>query len=208
MKLTSRQCAYHPDRKAANFCNMCGNAICDEDTKLEKKRVILCLTCYTDRRRMPPHSPNIIPKVTVADIHLLDYASGLVTGKVSENLHVKITPSVLDTILDRCKTSKLEVMGILTGQMQDQYVEADDFVHGPTGTEMNVQPKTEELAAMFQTLIQNGKRMVGWYHSHPGLGVFMSETDITTHRNLAQFGNLVALVIDPRNDQWKFFAFG
>jgi hypothetical protein len=64
------------------------------------------LTCYMDRRTLRD-SPNIVPKVTIADIHLLDYISGLVTGKVSENLHVRITPSVLDTILHRCRTSKL-----------------------------------------------------------------------------------------------------
>ncbi|CAG0935164.1 hypothetical protein TFLX_03996 [Thermoflexales bacterium] len=40
-------------------------------------------------------------------------------------------------------------------------------------------------------------RQVGWYHSHPGLGVFMSGTDLHTHRTVFNDGPFVAFVLDP-----------
>ena len=42
------------------------------------------------------------------------------------------------------------------------------------------------------------RKTLGWYHSHPGIGVFLSGTDEFTHRSF--FGNqpwYVALVVDP-----------
>ena len=39
-------------------------------------------------------------------------------------------------------------------------------------------------------------KIVGWYHSHPGHGSFMSQTDLDT-----QMQYKVAVVIDPINDQ-------
>jgi len=42
-----------------------------------------------------------------------------------------------------------------------------------------------------------GCEIVGWYHSHPGFGIFLSEHDLFIHRNF--FGDIsqVAYVIDP-----------
>jgi proteasome lid subunit RPN8/RPN11 len=44
--------------------------------------------------------------------------------------------------------------------------------------------------------IKNTK-MVGWYHSHPGHGAFMSVTDIRTQEQYFNFDHLVAIVDDP-----------
>lgn len=40
-------------------------------------------------------------------------------------------------------------------------------------------------------------RTIGWYHSHPGFGVFMSGTDIHTHRESFSSAPFVAIVLDP-----------
>jgi proteasome lid subunit RPN8/RPN11 len=38
--------------------------------------------------------------------------------------------------------------------------------------------------------------IIGWYHSHPGYGIFMSDTDIQTQSRFQQFSdNVVALVL-------------
>ncbi len=51
-----------------------------------------------------------------------------------------------------------------------------------------------------------GKRMVGWYHTHPRFGVFLSGYDAWLHRHFFDDPIQVALVIDPVNVQGGFFC--
>lgn len=53
--------------------------------------------------------------------------------------------------------------------------------------------------------IGRGKIVVGWYHSHPGIGAFFSGTDRSTQR--AFFGNHYSLgvVVDPYRDEWECY---
>ena len=48
--------------------------------------------------------------------------------------------------------------------------------------------------------------IVGWFHTHPGLGVFMSGTDRQTQRNFFSQPWQVSLVVDPRTEDIGFFA--
>lgn len=41
------------------------------------------------------------------------------------------------------------------------------------------------------------ERIVGWYHSHPNFGIFLSEHDLFVHRHVFADPSQVALVIDP-----------
>ena len=50
-------------------------------------------------------------------------------------------------------------------------------------------------------------RIVGWYHSHPGYGIFMSEIDMNTQGKLLQFSPfIIALVADPEINQFGIWA--
>jgi hypothetical protein len=50
------------------------------------------------------------------------------------------------------------------------------------------------------------KALVGWYHSHPDFGVFLSETDLEkTHRVLFAEPFQVALVYDPMRGRAGYF---
>lgn len=51
-----------------------------------------------------------------------------------------------------------------------------------------------------------GKKCVGWYHSHPGLGVFLSSQDVFIHRYFFREPYQVALVIEPKSDNGGFFG--
>lgn len=42
------------------------------------------------------------------------------------------------------------------------------------------------------------KRIVGWYHSHPGFGIFLSDYDLFIHRNFFAAPWQVAFVTDPK----------
>lgn len=51
-----------------------------------------------------------------------------------------------------------------------------------------------------------GLSVVGWFHSHPGLGVFMSATDQATQRAFYHHPWSLAVVVDPRSQRTGWFA--
>lgn len=50
-----------------------------------------------------------------------------------------------------------------------------------------------------------GLHVVGWHHTHPGLGVFLSGYDLFVHENFFRQPWQVALVVDPVAEQFSFF---
>ncbi len=49
-------------------------------------------------------------------------------------------------------------------------------------------------------------RIVGWYHSHPGFGVFLSEHDLFIQKNFFSSPGQVAWVYDPHTDEEGCFG--
>jgi hypothetical protein len=47
---------------------------------------------------------------------------------------------------------------------------------------------------------------VGWYHSHPSFGIFLSEHDLFIHRNFFSGPAQIAVVVDPINCTEGVFA--
>merc|ERR1712216_816731 len=87
----------------------------------------------------------------------------------------------------------MEVMGLMLGQFVDDYtvkvvgvsVEAVDPVFQTKMLEMLKQTGREEM-------------VVGWYHSHPGFGCWLSGVDINTQQAFEALNpRLVSIVIDP-----------
>lgn len=50
------------------------------------------------------------------------------------------------------------------------------------------------------------KRIVGWYHTHPGFGLFLSEHDLFIHRNFFRVPWQIAMVLDPRANETGMFV--
>jgi proteasome lid subunit RPN8/RPN11 len=50
------------------------------------------------------------------------------------------------------------------------------------------------------------KRMVGWFHTHPRMGVFLSDYDLWLHRHFFPEKWQVALVIEPHTQIGGFFV--
>jgi len=97
----------------------------------------------------------------------------------------------------------MEVMGLMLGQFVDDYTIncVDVFAMPQSGTGVSV----EAVDPVFQTkmlemLKQTGRpeMVVGWYHSHPGFGCWMSGVDINTQQSFEALNpRAVAVVIDP-----------
>lgn len=50
-----------------------------------------------------------------------------------------------------------------------------------------------------------GEAIVGWHHTHPGFGIFLSSHDLFIHRHFFSAPWQVALVVDPRRQEFGFF---
>jgi 26S proteasome regulatory subunit N11 len=97
----------------------------------------------------------------------------------------------------------MEVMGLMLGQFVDDYTVkvVDVFAMPQSGTGVSV----EAVDPVFQTkmlemLKQTGREemVVGWYHSHPGFGCWLSGVDINTQQAFEALNpRLVSVVIDP-----------
>lgn len=97
----------------------------------------------------------------------------------------------------------MEVMGLMLGEFVDEYTikVVDVFAMPQSGTGVSV----EAVDPVFQTkmldmLRQVGRpeMVVGWYHSHPGFGPWLSSVDVNTQQSFEQLNKrAVAVVIDP-----------
>jgi 26S proteasome regulatory subunit N11 len=97
----------------------------------------------------------------------------------------------------------MEVMGLMLGEFVDDYTVRvkDVFAMPQSGTSVTV----EAVDPVFQTkmldmLKQTGRpeMVVGWYHSHPGFGCWLSGVDVNTQQSFEAINErCVAVVVDP-----------
>lgn len=97
----------------------------------------------------------------------------------------------------------MEVMGLMLGEFVDEFTVkvVDVFAMPQSGTGVTV----EAVDPVFQTkmmgiLKATGRHetVVGWYHSHPGFGCWLSSVDISTQKSFESLcERAVAVVIDP-----------
>ncbi|KAL5345397.1 multicatalytic endopeptidase [Pseudogymnoascus australis] len=97
----------------------------------------------------------------------------------------------------------MEVMGLMLGEFVDDFTVrvVDVFAMPQSGTGVSV----EAVDPVFQTkmmdmLRQTGRpeTVVGWYHSHPGFGCWLSSVDVNTQQSFEQLNpRAVAVVVDP-----------
>lgn len=115
-----------------------------------------------------------------------------------------------------CENSDREVGGVLLGHIfrdpEDgvTYPVIDHALAGRFATEAR-----GHLTFTRETWLDINKRredlhpdewVVGWYHTHPGLDIFLSDWDLFIHRNFFHKHWQVALVLDPHQDAASFFT--
>jgi len=97
----------------------------------------------------------------------------------------------------------MEVMGLMLGELVDEYTVrvVDVFAMPQSGTGVSV----EAVDPVFQTrmleqlkAVGRPEMVVGWYHSHPGFGCWLSGVDINTQQSFEALNQrAVAVVVDP-----------
>lgn len=98
----------------------------------------------------------------------------------------------------------IEIMGMLTGRIVKNGIVVMDVYPLPVeGTETRVNAQAEGYEFMVQyldSLKKSGRyeNIVGWYHSHPGYGCWLSGIDVATQSLNQQFQDpYLAIVVDP-----------
>ena len=98
----------------------------------------------------------------------------------------------------------IEIMGLMVGKvLKNTIVVMDAFALPVEGTETRVNASLEAYEYMVNyinnaKLVGREENVVGWYHSHPGYGCWLSGIDVTTQMNNQQYQDpFIAIVVDP-----------
>jgi|YelNatPaOPRAMG01_1025707.scaffolds.fasta_scaffold49783_2 proteasome lid subunit RPN8/RPN11 len=133
-------------------------------------------------------------------------------GGVQYPFKIRIDRSALATIFDHVG-APFERIGLLMGWFDGDALWITSAIRGDS--QWNGDPKyysalSPEFLAKVADAILSGRipgRIVGWYHSHVGQGVFMSDIDLQTHLRLAQFSPyVVSMVIDSKTFEYAIFS--
>lgn len=117
-------------------------------------------------------------------------------------------------MLSDCKRDvSVEQAGVLVGYAcQDpngqKFVVVSDAVLAPStvGSSVRVQFTSHSWRVIWERLDQLGdQKIIGWYHTHPDLGVFLSGTDLRTQGRFFSESWQIAVVVDPVRDEIGFF---
>jgi proteasome lid subunit RPN8/RPN11 len=105
---------------------------------------------------------------------------------------------------------KTEVCGVLIGENLNGVVEVRASIEASNaaqaGTHVTFTQDAWEEIYKVKDVSYPDERIVGWYHSHPGFGVFLSEHDTFIHRNFFSNPDQVAWVYDPHTDEEGCFG--
>ncbi len=99
------------------------------------------------------------------------------------------------------RAGRTEIGGFLIGKIgRNKIIITRATFPRQRGTRTHVTINDADMAILAEELAERGtgEVIVGWHHTHPGLGVFMSSTDVSTQqRYQAFFPEAIALVMDP-----------
>jgi COP9 signalosome complex subunit 5 len=117
---------------------------------------------------------------------------------------VKISAIALIKMVAHAKSGgDLEVMGLMQGKASgDTLIILDSYPIPVEGTETRVNASADAniYISRYAELGDEVKRLegnIGWYHSHPSYGCWLSGIDVATENIYQMTGPFVAVVIDP-----------
>ncbi|VDK35941.1 unnamed protein product [Gongylonema pulchrum] len=104
--------------------------------------------------------------------------------------------ALLKMVMHARRGGNLEVMGLVQGKVDaNTLIVMDSFALPVEGTEtrVNAQEQAYEYMTIYTELSES---VVGWYHSHPGYGCWLSGIDVSTQALNQQFQEpFVAIVV-------------
>ena len=105
---------------------------------------------------------------------------------------------------------KAEVCGVLIGREEGQTTIIDACIAGANAAQGGAHVTFTQDTWQHIYEVKDSKypdaRIVGWYHSHPGFGVFLSDHDLFIHKNFFSSPQQIAWVYDPHTDEEGCFG--
>jgi len=112
--------------------------------------------------------------------------------------------ALLKMVMHARSGGTLEIMGLLLGKVDgNSMIVMDSFALPVEGTETRVNAQAqayEYMTAYIEAakLVGRMENAIGWYHSHPGYGCWLSGIDVSTQQlNQSYQEPFVAIVVDP-----------
>jgi proteasome lid subunit RPN8/RPN11 len=102
---------------------------------------------------------------------------------------------------------QIELCGVLMGHVYKDdygvYLDVTDIIRGRNASEKTTSvtfthSTWEHIHKEMEKDKYAGKRIVGWYHMHPGFGVFLSEVDLFAHKNFFNAPWQISMVVDQK----------
>lgn len=155
------------------------------------------------------------------DISKIKYFNSLpsaeLTGSIPDNGHIKIyiEQAALSGIEHHLSSDKNnELGGVLTGyncklHSGESFIIIKNFIKaGFTNSSVSRLTFTHQTWEQINNELENkfpDEIILGWYHSHPGHSVFLSDYDVFIQKNFFNLEFMVAYVFDPTITQRGFF---
>jgi len=133
-----------------------------------------------------------------------------------DGLKIYIHKPVLLEIIEYSKTNLDRELGgcMYGGYYQDEvaneiFIEIDSYIKAKLGESKSASFKFNadtwtDIGQIKEERFPE-KLMVGWHHTHPRFGLFLSSMDMFIHQNFFNLPFQVAMVVDPVADNLAFF---
>jgi proteasome lid subunit RPN8/RPN11 len=106
--------------------------------------------------------------------------------------------------------NKAEVCGVLIGRETADGIDISACIAGVNaaqgGAHVTFTQDTWEHIYKVKDKDFPDERILGWYHSHPGFGIFLSDHDTFIHKNFFSSPRQIAWVYDPHSDEEGCFG--
>jgi proteasome lid subunit RPN8/RPN11 len=132
---------------------------------------------------------------------------------VQHEFRIFIEEKAFDRICNSADAMR-EVGGILVGEVlrddNGAFIRVDDIIEAlhaeESGTELTITHATWNHIHEQMDTIHAGKRIIGWYHTHPNFGIFLSERDRFIQQSFFDLAFQIALVYDPVRREHGIFS--
>jgi proteasome lid subunit RPN8/RPN11 len=124
---------------------------------------------------------------------------------------VEFADDVLQQIRLHARSSmQAEICGVLIGDIAEEGTRVTARIVGEGasqgGAHVTFTQATWEHIFKVKDSEFPSQSIVGWYHSHPGFGIFLSDYDLFIHENFFSAEHQIAWVFDPHSDEEGCFG--
>ena len=132
-----------------------------------------------------------------------------------DDLPIFLEESILREMVQYSSTNLgRELGGVMVGMMYqwqgrpwlriEGYLKAD-YGRGAAASFTFTHEAWSRIRAEQETRGWGDRLIVGWHHTHPGYGIFLSRMDLFIHENFFNLPWMTALVVDPKAGTFGFF---